>query len=174
MDKSTMMNLLRALHGVFNGVFAMSNDVPGLVETSSNLASVRMANGEVKIVLSQRSSAASGKKDVADSVRTVFELAGADVEVGEGYPGWKPNAKSEILQIAIATYKQLFNKEPKVKAIHAGLECGLFLEKYPHLDMISFGPTMRGVHSPDERLLIPTVELWWRHLVAVLENAPMK
>ena len=174
MDKATMTNLLRALHGVFNGVFAMSNDVPGLVETSSNLASVRMADGEVKIVLSQRSSAASGKKDVADTVRAVFELAGAEVEVGEGYPGWKPNAKSEILQIAIATYKQLFDKEPKVKAIHAGLECGLFLEKYPHLDMISFGPTMRGVHSPDERLLIPTVELWWKHLVAVLENAPKK
>ena len=93
---------------------------------------------------------------------------------GEGYPGWKPNAKSEILQTAQATYKQLFGKEPKVKAIHAGLECGLFLEKYPHLDMISFGPTMRGVHSPDERLLIPTVELWWQHLVAVLEAAPKK
>lgn len=174
MDKTTMGNLLRALHGVFNGVFAMSNDVPGLVETSSNLASVRMADGEVKIVLSQRSSTASGKKDVADSVRAVFELAGAEVEVGEGYPGWKPNAKSEILQVAISTYKQLFGKEPKVKAIHAGLECGLFLEKYPHLDMISFGPTMRGVHSPDERLLIPTVELWWKHLVAVLENIPVK
>ena len=174
MDKDTMLHLLRALHGVFNGVFAMSNDVPGLVETSSNLASVRMAGGEVKIVLSQRSSAASGKKDVADTVRAVFELAGAEVEVGEGYPGWKPNAKSEILQIAIATYKQLFGKEPKVKAIHAGLECGLFLEKYPHLDMISFGPTMRGVHSPDERLLISTVELWWQHLVAVLEAAPVK
>lgn len=174
MDKDTMMRLLCALHGVFNGVFAMSNDVPGLVETSSNLASVRMADGEVKIVLSQRSSSASGKKDVADSVRAVFELAGAKVEVGEGYPGWKPNAKSEILQIALATYKQLFGKEPKVKAIHAGLECGLFLEKYPHLDMISFGPTMRGVHSPDERLLIPTVELWWKHLVAVLEAAPVK
>ena len=94
--------------------------------------------------------------------------------MGEGYPGWKPNAKSEILQIAIAAYKQLFGKEPKVKAIHAGLECGLFLEKYPHLDMISFGPTMRGVHSPDERLLISTVELWWQHLVAVLEAAPVK
>lgn len=174
MDKDTMLRLLRALHGVFNGVFAMSNDVPGLVETSSNLASVRMADGEVRIVLSQRSSAASGKKDVADSVRAVFELADAEVEVGEGYPGWKPNAKSEILQIAIATYKQLFDKEPKVKAIHAGLECGLFLEKYPHLDMISFGPTMRGVHSPDERLLIPTVALWWQHLVAVLEAAPVK
>ena len=174
MDKDTMGNLLRALHGVFNGVFAMSNDVPGLVETSSNLASVRMADGEVKIVLSQRSSSASGKKDVADTVRAVFELAGAEVEVGEGYPGWKPNAKSEILQVAMTTYKQLFGKEPKVKAIHAGLECGLFLEKYPHLDMISFGPTMRGVHSPDERLLIPTVELWWQHLVAVLEAAPKK
>lgn len=174
MEEDVMMRLLRALHGVFNGVFAMSNDVPGLVETSSNLASVRMADGEVKIVLSQRSSSASGKKDVADSVRAVFELAGAEVEVGEGYPGWKPNAKSEILQVAKATYQQLFGKEPKVKAIHAGLECGLFLEKYPHLDMISFGPTMRGVHSPDERLLIPTVELWWNHLVAVLENAPKK
>ena len=167
-------NLIDVILACHNGVLRFIPTIPDTVETSSNLASVRMADGEVKIVLSQRSSTASGKKDVADSVRAVFELAGAEVEVGEGYPGWKPNAKSEILQVAKATYQQLFGKEPKVKAIHAGLECGLFLEKYPHLDMISFGPTMRGVHSPDERLLIPTVELWWKHLVAVLEAAPVK
>ena len=165
-----MNNLLRALHGVFNGVFAMSNDVPGLVETSSNLASVRMADGEVKIVLSQRSSSASGKKDVADSVRAVFELAGATVEVGEGYPGWKPNAKSEILQIAIATYKQLFGKEPKVKAIHAGLECGLFTEKFPGIDMVSFGPTLRGVHAPGERLELASLDKFVALLVDVIQN----
>ena len=104
----------------------------------------------------------------------MFELAGARVDVGEGYPGWKPNTQSEILQIAVDTYKELFGVEPKVKAIHAGLECGLFLEKYPSLDMVSFGPTLRGVHSPDERMLIPTVDKFWRHLLAVLQRIPLK
>ena len=94
--------------------------------------------------------------------------------MGEGYPGWKPNADSEILRITVAQYERLFGKKPVVRAIHAGLECGLFMEKYPDLDMISFGPTLRGVHSPDERLLIPTADLFWRHLVAVLEAAPEK
>lgn len=179
-DKDTAHRFLLAVYGCFNGVFAMNFDVPGLVETSSNLASIRMEEGDapydgiIHLVLSQRSSTMSGRLDVTHTVCSTFRLAGADIEVGEGYPGWKPNADSEILRVAVAEYKRLFGKEPLVKAIHAGLECGLFVEKYPGLDMISFGPTLRGVHSPDERLLIPTADLFWRHLVAVLEAVPEK
>ena len=107
-------------------------------------------------------------------MKAVFELAGATVEVGEGYPGWKMNPDSVILKIAVDTYQQLFGRKPKVMGIHAGLECGLFSEKYPGLDMVSFGPTLRGVHSPDERLLIPTVRMVWEHLKAILKNIPVK
>ena len=179
-DKDTACRFLLSVYGCFNGVFAMNFDVPGLVETSSNLASIRMEpaeapyDGIIHIVLSQRSSTMSGRHDVTHAVNATFRLAGAELEVGEGYPGWKPNADSEILAVAVAEYRRLFGKDPKVKAIHAGLECGLFVEKYPGLDMISFGPTLRGVHSPDERLLIPTADLFWRHLVAVLEAVPEK
>ena len=149
--------------------------MPGLVETSSNLASVkRTADNVITVVTSQRSSIESARNNVSDTVRMAFELGGAKVETNGGYPGWKPNVKSEILKVACDTYKEMFEKEPKIRAIHAGLECGLFLEKAPWLDMISFGPTMRGVHSPDERLDIPSTERWWRHLVAVLENIPVK
>lgn len=167
--------LLSALHAVFNGVFAMSQDVPGLVETSSNLASVkRTSESVIMVTTSQRSSIESARDNVSSVVRTAFELAGADVTTKGQYPGWKPNMKSEILKVACDTYKELFGAEAKIKAIHAGLECGLFLEKAPHLDMISFGPTMRGVHSPDERLDIASTERWWQHLKAILEQAPLK
>ena len=167
--------LLSALHAVFNGVFAMSQDVPGLVETSSNLASVkRTSESVIMVTTSQRSSIESARDNVSSVVRTAFELAGADVTTKGQYPGWKPNMKSEILKVACDTYKELFGTEAKIKAIHAGLECGLFLEKAPHLDMISFGPTMRGVHSPDERLDIASTERWWQHLKALLEQAPLK
>ena len=167
--------LLRCVCAVFNGVFAMSQDVPGLVETSSNLASIkRTADNVITITTSQRSSIESARDFVSYSVRATFELAGAKVVTKGQYPGWKPNMKSEILKVACDTYKQLFGADAKIKAIHAGLECGLFLEKAPHLDMISFGPTMRGVHSPDERLHIASTERWWRHLLLLLENAPVK
>ena len=174
-DPVVTKNLLRAVCAVFNGVFAMSQDVPGLVETSSNLASIkRVADDLIKVTTSQRSSIESARDFVSDSVRAAFELAGAGVTTRGQYPGWKPNMKSEILQVACKTYKQLFADDAKIKAIHAGLECGLFLEKAPHLDMISFGPTMRGVHSPDERLHIASTERWWRHLLLLLEEAPVK
>lgn len=166
---------LKALHAVFNGVFAMSQDVPGLVETSSNLASVKRTSDNVlTVTTSQRSSIESARDNVSDSVRAAFELAGAKVTTKGKYPGWKPNMKSEILKVACETYKELFGSEAKIKAIHAGLECGLFLEKAPHLDMISFGPTMRGVHSPDERLDIASTGRWWNHLKVLLEKAPVK
>lgn len=164
--------MLLALRAVHNGVFAMSQDMEGLVETSSNLASIRRSEGVVTINTSQRSSILSARKNMSATVRAAFELAGAKTDTGEGYPGWKMNPKSVILKIATDSYERLFGKQAKVLAIHAGLECGLFSEKYPHLDMISMGPTLRGVHSPDERLLIPTVQMVWDHLLDILKNIP--
>lgn len=164
-----MLLCLRALH---NGVFAMSQDMVGLVETSSNLASVRKGDKVVVVNTSQRSSIGSARINMSATIRAAFELAGARAETNEGYPGWKMNPNSVILKIATESYMKLFGKAPKVLAIHAGLECGLFSEKYPHLDMISMGPTLRGVHSPDERLLIPTVQMVWDHLLDILKNIP--
>ena len=143
-DKDTANHLLQALYAVPHGVYAMSQDIPGLVETSTNLASAKMKPGNIiRIETSQRSSTESSKQDIATMVRTVFEMAGANVSFGDGYPGWKPNPHSEILEVAAASYKRLFGVDAQIKAIHAGLECGLFLDKYPSLDMISFGPTDR-------------------------------
>lgn len=174
-DRDSARKLLKSLQAVFNGVYAMSEDMPGLVETSSNLASVkRVAENAILVTASQRSSVESARDNVSDTVRAAFELGGATVMTRGQYPGWKPNVKSDILKVACDTYRELFGSEAKIKAIHAGLECGLFLEKAPGLDMISFGPTMRGVHSPDERLDIASTGRWWRHLVALLENAPQK
>ena len=174
MDVEQMKRFLLSIYAVHNGVYAMSQDIAGLVETSSNLASIKQGEGCIKVVTSQRSSILSSRVDMSQMVGAAFELGGATVETGDGYPGWKPNPSSEILRVAVESYKRLFGTEPKVKAIHAGLECGLFLEKYPSLDMVSFGPTLRGVHSPDERMLIPTVDKFWRHLLDVLAHVPMK
>ena len=174
MDVEQMKRFLLSIYAVHNGVYAMSQDIAGLVETSSNLASIKQEEGCIKVVTSQRSSILSSRVDMSQMVGAAFELGGATVETGDGYPGWKPNPSSEILRVAVESYKRLFGTEPKVKAIHAGLECGLFLEKYPSLDMVSFGPTLRGVHSPDERMLIPTVDRFWRHLLDVLAHVPVK
>lgn len=175
-DDMTTSNLLYALMACPHGVIGMSHDIEGLVETSTNLASVKMRD-DSKIIIgtSQRSSVESRKNEIANTVEALFILAEAsDVEFTEGYPGWTPNTNSEILKIAMESYKRLFNKEAAIKAIHAGLECGLFLQKYPQLDMISFGPTMRDVHSPNERLEIATVDLWWQHLLEILKSVPAK
>ncbi|MCR5607324.1 MAG: aminoacyl-histidine dipeptidase [Treponema sp.] len=161
-----------ALTAVDNGVYEMSIDLPGLVETSSNLASVHLVDKQIKIVTSQRSSINSQRKAMSASVSAALQLAGFKTVTADGYPGWKPNADSPLLKIAVEKYKELFGKEPKVRAIHAGLECGLFSQKYPGMDMISFGPTLRGVHSPDECLLIPTVEMVWKHIIAILKDIP--
>ena len=112
----------------------------------------------------------SEKFNIANMVESVFTLAGGKVEHGEGYPGWAPNPNSPVVKVAVDSYKRLFGKEPIVRSIHAGLECGLFLEKYPNMDMVSFGPTLRGVHSPDEKINIKTVQMWWSHLVDILQN----
>lgn len=173
-DDTTALALVRSLQAVDNGVHEMSQDIDGLVATSSNLASVKTFDNEIVITSSQRSSSESARINMSNTVRAAFMLGGADVETGDGYPGWEPNTDSVLLEIANRKYKELFGVEPKVKAIHAGLECGLFLKKYPTMDMISIGPTLRGVHSPEERLLIPTVEKVWKHLIAIIEDMPEK
>ncbi len=170
-DSETSLALIRAIYSAPHGVISMSQDLEGLVETSTNLASVKFS-GENKIVIttSQRSSVESRKNDIAGQVEAHFQLAGAEVTHSDGYPGWAPNMDSKIMKISADAYEELFGVKPAIKAIHAGLECGLFLDKYPNLDMVSFGPTMTGVHSPDEQLLIPTVDKFWKHLCRVLEK----
>ncbi|MEE1287736.1 MAG: aminoacyl-histidine dipeptidase, partial [Bacteroidaceae bacterium] len=170
-DKKTARNLILALQAVDNGIFAMCQDID-LVETSSNLASIRKNAEEHTIVVnsSQRSSILSARHNMAATFRAPFELAGAEVVSGEGYPGWKMNPNSKLLVVAVEQYRKLYGKAPFVGGIHAGLECGLFSEKFPGMDMVSLGPTMRGVHSPDERMLIPSVQLVWDHLLAILAN----
>lgn len=170
MEKQAMRKMLLSLHAVYNGVFAMSQDIDWLVETSTNLASIHVEGDKVVVTTSQRSSIGSACQHMASVVRAAFELGGAEVLTNEGYPGWKLNPNSEIVKIAKESYVDLFGKEPKILAIHAGLECGLFSEKYPKLDMVSFGPTLRGVHSPDEKLLIPTVQMVWDHLLDILKH----
>lgn len=170
-DDITANNLIGALHSCHHGVFEWSQDIPNFVETSSNLASVKMTEPcRIKIVTSQRSSTQSQLECMSSMIASTFTLAGADVTIMDGYPGWKPNPDSPLLKVAVEKYREIFGKEPTVRAIHAGLECGLFSMKYPEMDMISIGPTLRGVHSPDERLLIPTVEMVWNHLVAILNE----
>jgi dipeptidase D len=151
-------------------VIEYSRDIPNFVETSTNLASVKFKEDKIIVNTSQRSSIASAKKDVCDMVASVFHLAGADVEHTSGYPGWKPDPKSEILNITVESYKKLFNQDPQVLAIHAGLECGLIGSIYPGMDMVSFGPTIKGAHSPDEKLEIESVVKFWELLVEVLDK----
>ena len=150
----------------------MSHELEGLVETSNNLASIKQRDGVILVETSQRSSTTSLRDSAAEMVTSAFELAGAKVSVRDPYPGWEPNPNSAILKASADAYRKLFGKEPAVKAIHAGLECGLILEVYPELDMVSFGPTLRDVHSPAERIEIKTVDLWWRHLLEVLKEIP--
>lgn len=163
--------LFNVIYGCPHGVFSMSYRMPGMVETSTNLASVKF-EGEDKIIIvtSQRSDVDSEKYNLAQMVESVFTLGGFKVEHTDGYPGWAPNPSSKILSLAVESYKELFKKEPIVRSIHAGLECGLFLEKYPSMDMISFGPTLRDVHSPDEKINIETVDKFWKHLVDILKR----
>jgi dipeptidase D len=173
-DDKSFMRMACALYACPHGVITMSPDIPGLVETSTNLATIKTEENSIQILTSQRSSVASEIQDVADMVASVFYLAEAEVAQGDGYPGWKPNVKSEILQVMKNVHQQMFGKEPEIKAIHAGLECGIIGEKYPQMDMISFGPTMFGVHSPDEKLNISSVQPFYELLVGVLKNIPAK
>lgn len=170
-DSATTLALVRALYSAPHGVYSMSRDLEGLVETSTNLAAVKMiGEDEIKVTTSQRSSVESRKVDIASQVEAHFQLAGAEVSHSDGYPGWAPNMQSTIMRLSADAYEELFGVKPAIKAIHAGLECGLFLANNPGLDMVSFGPTMTGVHSPDEKLNIPTVEKFWRHLALTLKK----
>lgn len=173
---SVSRKFIQALQAVDNGVFSMCQDeaLAWMVETSSNVASVTTTDDTITIVASQRSNVMSNLRNMGNTVKAVFQLAGAEVSQGDGYPAWKMNPDSALTDIVVDTYRKLFNKEPKVIGIHAGLECGLFSEKYPNLDMVSMGPTLRGVHSPDERLLIPTVQMVWDHLLEIMKNIPEK
>jgi dipeptidase D len=171
LDEASFNRLLLALMACPHGVQEWSARMPGMVETSTNLASVKMAeNQKIVVSTSQRSEIESRKIMAATTVESVFALAGAEVRHSDGYPGWAPNPDSPLLKIAVNSYRKLFSKEPVVRSIHAGLECGLFLEKYPELDMISIGPTIKGAHSPSERIEIVTVEKFRDHLVDILEN----
>ncbi|MFV0366090.1 MAG: aminoacyl-histidine dipeptidase [Mangrovibacterium sp.] len=166
-SQEQMLNLILACP---HGVLAMSSRMPGMVETSTNLASVKINGDLVQFTTSQRSEVESRKYAAAQMVRAVFELAGAEVEHSEGYPGWTPNPKSYIVQVAADCYENLFGERPAVKSIHAGLECGLFLQKYPYLDMVSIGPTIRNPHSPDERIHLQHTEKFWLHLIDILKK----
>jgi dipeptidase D len=163
-----ILDLLAALP---HGVIKMSADIPGLVETSTNLATVTIEQGELTIGTSQRSSMETEKLDIVDQVAAVLRLAGARIVFGDGYPGWKPNMQSRALSLTKESFKELYGIYPEIKAIHAGLECGLIGEVFPKMDMISFGPTIEGAHSPDERLNIPTTAKFWKLLVRLLEKA---
>lgn len=172
MDKNSQDKLLNSLYACPHGVIAMSQSIANFVETSTNLASVKTNDEIITVTTSQRSSVESAKHDVANMVVSVFNLAGGKSVHSDGYPGWTPNPNSEILDISKDAYKRLFGNEPKVLAIHAGLECGLIGEKYPEMDMISYGPTIKGAHSPDERLNIDTVQKFWDLTLEILKNIP--
>ncbi len=163
-----------ALQAVDNGIYAICQDpaLNGMVETSSNIASIETSEKEIKIVASQRSNVMSNLDNMCATIGACFRLAGAEVIHSDGYPAWKMRSNSELQKIVTYTYHKLFQKNPIVRGIHAGLECGLFSERYPNLDMVSFGPTLRDVHTPDERLLIPTVQMVWDHLLLTLKSIP--
>ena len=157
-----------------NAVWKMSEKIEGLVETSSSLAKVIIKNGEFVTKSLQRSMVDSGRHDIANALRLTYELIGADVVQGGEYPGWAPNPDSKILKVLEAKYTEMFNEKPKVQACHAGLECGILSEHIPNCDMISFGPTIRNPHSPDEKVNIPSVQKFWKFLLAVLKDTPTK
>ena len=169
-DNTLTKNLINTLYSCPNGVQNMSFTMPGMVETSTNLASIKQKGTNIKVVTSQRSSVETRKEEIAERLNALFSLAGAYVEHSDGYPGWEPRPGSEVVQKTVEAYQALFGAAPVVRAIHAGLECGLFLKKYPALDMVSFGPTIKGAHSPEERLEIATVEKFWLLLVNLLKR----
>lgn len=165
--KKNIINLLLSLP---HGVISMSQDIPDLVETSTNLAVIKTDENKINIATSQRSSIDSAKNYIAASVQAVLKLAGGKVKLGDGYPGWKPDMDSTILKTSKDVFQKLFNKEPEIKAIHAGLECGLLGAKFPGMDMISFGPTIQGAHSPDEKVNIETVQKFYDLLKGILKR----
>ena len=169
LDNSSQALLINMLYAMPHGVHTMSARMVGMVESSTNLASIKFKkDNTIEVITSQRSDQESGKQDIYQMVEGVFRLAGAIARRGEGYCGWTPNPESRTLAISRKCYEDLFGVKPVVRSIHAGLECGLFLEKFPELDMISFGPTLRGVHSPDEKIEIASVLKFWNYLTKLL------
>lgn len=169
LEPGLQQRLCRTIAALPSGVQQMSGDIAGLVETSTNVSVISTGDDYIELITSQRSSVASRLTEVVETVQSVFELGGAVVETSHGYPGWQPNLNSEILQVARECYRSLYGEELKVTAIHAGLECGIIGERYPGMDMVSFGPTMQGVHSPEEKVYIGSVANYWNFLLAILK-----
>ena len=174
MDLGVQEGFTKAIYAALNGVYRMSPDVQGLVETSNNIARIIVKDGAIKVGCLTRSSSETNKWDLANSLHACFELAGFEVEFSGTYPGWLPNLNSEILKIVSTIYTDLFKEDPKVAACHAGLECGILGQNYPKIDMVSFGPTIRGAHSPDERAQISSTQKFWKLLLEILKNIPKK
>ena len=174
MDLGVQEGLTRALYGALNGVYRMSADIPELVETSNNIARVIVKDGHIKIGCLTRSSVESSKIDLANMLRATFELTGCEVELSGDYPGWTPNMDSAILKVMAKLYEDLNGEKPNVAACHAGLECGILGQNYPDMDMISFGPNIKGAHSPDERAQISSTQKYWKFVLEILKAIPVK
>jgi dipeptidase D len=174
MDSDTHETILNAIYALHNGVFRMSPEIEGLVETSNNLAKVEIKEGNINLKCLTRSSVESSKDDLTNSLRASLELAGCEVNFSGDYPGWAPNRDSDILKVLDNLYTKLFNEKADVAACHAGLECGIIGSHYPEMDMISFGPTIRGAHSPDERASISSSQKYWKFVLEILKNIPKK
>ncbi len=174
MDLGVQEGLTRAIYAACNGVYRMSADIPDLVETSNNIARVLVKDGKITVQCLTRSSVESSKLDLANALRATFELTGCEVEFGGDYPGWAPNMDSAILKVMSKLYKDMNGKEAHVAACHAGLECGILGQNYPNMDMISFGPNIKGAHSPDERAQISSVQKYWKFVLKILKNIPKK
>ena len=172
MNAESQIHLINAIYAACNGVYRMSPDIPNLVETSNNIASVTVEAGKIEIKCLTRSSSESSKLDLAHSLKATFELMGCEVQFSGDYPGWTPNMDSKILQVLTGIYEKLNNSKPHVAACHAGLECGILGQNYPDMDMISFGPNIKGAHSPDERAQISSVQKYWKFVLEILKEIP--
>ncbi|WP_189360098.1 aminoacyl-histidine dipeptidase [Algibacter mikhailovii] len=172
MDLGVQEGFTRAMYAAINGVYRMSADIPGLVETSNNIARVLVKDGSIHVGCLTRSSVESAKIDLMNTLRATFELTGCEVECSGDYPGWTPNMDSAILKVMKPLYKELNGEDPHVAACHAGLECGILGQNYPEMDMISFGPNIKGAHSPDERAQISSVQKYWKFVLAILKQIP--
>lgn len=174
MDLGVQEGVTRAIYAALNGVYRMSADIPELVETSNNIARVTIKDGEIEIACLTRSSVESSKLDLANTLRATFELTGCEVEFSGDYPGWTPNMDASILKVMTNIYERLNNEKPHVAACHAGLECGILGQNYPDMEMISFGPNIKGAHSPDERAQISSAQKYWKFVLEILKEIPKK
>jgi dipeptidase D len=174
MEPASQKAILAAIYAAPNGVYRMSADIPGLVETSNNIARIIIKDGEISIACLTRSSVETSKYDLANALRAAFELAGCSVTFSGGYPGWTPNLSSPIVNLLVTIYEKQHQKKPAVVACHAGLECGILGTNYPSMDMVSFGPTIKGAHSPDERASVSSTQKFWKYLLEILKNIPAK